>query len=272
MERIKEAIQKAKAQRGDVLSLETGAELRRLHEVARNELEDIEYHDTRVVSLDPVHLEASRIVAANRNDPRGAAFDLLRTQVIRKMRDNGWKTMAVTSPTAGCGKTIVAINLAISLAHQTDQTALLADFDLRRPKIASYLGLNVRQGLAGYLLDNTPLAGALVNPGIPRLVVLPNDRPIPNAAETLTAGQMKELVEDLKTRYESRTVMFDLPPLLSTDDALAFLPQVDCVLLVVANHLTTKSEIEQSQHLLKNANLLGVVLNKAEGRKPGHYY
>jgi hypothetical protein len=269
MERIKEAIQKAKSQTPPPAAPPPAQ--RETVRVAPSELDQIVYRETRVVALDPNHLEANRIVALDKNDVRVAPFDLLRTQVVRKLRENHWSTLAVTSPDAGCGKTVVAINLAISLAQQTDQTVLLADFDLRRPKVAAYLGLSRGPSLLDYLEGREPLSGVLVNPGIPRLVVLPNDRAIANAAETLTAAKVKALVEDLKERYASRLVIFDLPPLLATDDTLGFLPSVDAVLLVVGNHQTTKSEIEQSQHLLRSANLMGVVLNRAEVKRHGYY-
>jgi len=269
MEDITQAVVKAKMQQHP--ETHAAALRARVQTTPSEALDDIVYQETRVVALDADHLEESRIFAWNKNDPRGAPFDLLRTQVVRIMHENGWKTLAVTSPTMGCGKTVVAINLAISLAQQTDQTALLADFDLRRPQVARTLGLPHGPSLLDHLEGRALLPDVLVNPDIPRLVILPNDRAIANASETLTSPKTKELVDDLRTRYASRIVIFDLPPLLATDDTLAFLPSVDCVLLVVGNHQTTKSEIEQSQHLLRSANLLGVVLNKATVTKQRYY-
>lgn len=273
MERIKSAIEKARESASDA-----AAQVDKPHRgVAAPgnppvaDLEQIEYRNTRVVEIDSAILEDHRIIAHNKNDPRSGAFDLLRTQVVRKLRDRGWKTMAVTSPTPGCGKTLVAINLAMSVAQQTDQTVLLADFDLRRPKIADYLGLPAGPSLVDYVRGQVEIEEILVNPGIPRLVLLPNAEAVTNATELLTAPRVKQLVVDLKSRYESRIVIFDLPPLLASDDAIAFLPEVDCGLLVAANGHTTKSEIEESQRLLKTVELLGTVLNKSETRTRPYY-
>lgn len=139
MERIKDAIERAKAEHG----IPT-AELWSTKGQKVGDIEEIEYRQTRVVKLEASHLERYRIVTFDPTDSRGAVFDLLRTQVVRSMREHGWKTLAIVSPTAECGKTFVAINLAASLAQQSSQTVLLADFDLRRPKIAEYLGLKCR--------------------------------------------------------------------------------------------------------------------------------
>lgn len=224
----------------------------------------IKYKQTRIVHLDPQHLEKNRIISFSKSDARTVSFDRLRTQVLRTMRDFGWRTLAITSPTAHCGKTTVALNLALSIAHQTEQTVVLADFDLRDPQIADYLGLPESPSLVDYLNGDVSLSDVFVNPGIPRLTLLPNHKAVLNAAETLMTRKMSDLVSDIRNRYESRMVIFDLPPLLTTDDALAFLPQVDCVLLVVANGESTKSEVKEALNLLQNTEVLGSVLNKAE--------
>lgn len=231
---------------------------------ADNPVAAIKYKQTRVVHLDPNQLERNRIISFSKSDVRTVSFDRLRTQVLRIMRDHGWRTLAITSPTASCGKTTVGLNLAFSIAHQTEQTVLLADFDLRDPQVAEYLGLPETVSLVDFLNGDVSLSDVFVNPGIPRLTLLPNHKAVLNAAETLMTRKMQEMVSDIRNRYESRMVIFDLPPLLTTDDALAFLPQVDCVLLVVASGQSTKSEVKASLNLLQNTNVIGTVLNKGE--------
>jgi len=266
VERIKQAIEKAKvADTGDKPDVPKTPDTDLGQTV---DVSDITYRRTRVVQLDPRHLEERRIIALNKNDIGAMSFDILRTQVLRKMSDNGWRTLAITSPTPDCGKTVVAINLAISIAKHTEHTVLLADFDLRSPKVAEYLGLPSGVSMIDYLEGDTDLADVFVNPAIPRLTLLPNQSPVSNASETLTTTKMKSMVSDIRDRYESRMVIFDLPPVLSTDDAMAFVPQVDCVLLVIANRQSTATEVRNAGRLLKNTNLLGTVLNKSE---EGHH-
>ena len=234
-------------------------------------LNALSYVQTKVVPLRPDHLERNRIVAYNKNSNMGGAFDLLRTQVLKIMEENGWRTLAITSPTPEAGKTVLAINLAMSIAHHTTKTALLVDFDLRRPKVGEYLGLPMDKSLNELLADEAELQEVLVNPTLPRFVVLPTREPIPLSTEVLSSPAVSHLIADLRERYNSRIVIFDLPPLLSSDDVINVLPRFDCVLLVVANGLNSKKEIEESLHHLGTANLIGTVLNKAAPENRSYY-
>lgn len=277
MERIKQALDKARQRLRDpgaepAPPVATRTERAPTAALADDDVADVSYRQTRVVEMSPSHLERHRIVAFNKVSTDSWVFDLLRTQVLRMMDDNGWRTLAITSPTPESGKTVVAINLAMSIAQQTQKTAMLVDFDLRRPKVASYLGLPADKSLNDVLDGGAEMADALVNPGIPRLVVLPTQRPVPNSSEVLSSKKVASLIRELRQRYTSRIILFDLPPVLSTDDAIAVLPQIDCVLLVVGNGMSTKSEIEDSLRHLSATNLLGVVLNKAEVENRSYYY
>lgn len=271
MERIKEAIEKAKASRGRDEPRSKAEPAPRQAQEAVTDVDKITYRQTKIIHLDPLCLEENRIISYSKNDARSMSFDILRTQVLRKMQVNNWRTLAITSPTPKCGKTVVALNLALSIAHQTEQTVLLADFDLRNPKIAEYLGLPIGDSLVDYLEGGVELADVFVNPGVPRLTLLPNHSPIFNATEMLTTSRMKALVADIRDRYESRMVIFDLPPVLTTDDAMAFMPQVDCALLVVANGASTTSDVKEADRLLQTTNLIGTILNKAEENSKSYY-
>lgn len=230
-----------------------------------------DYVQTKVVPLNAEHLERQRIVAHNKNSNMNWAFDLLRTQVLQAMEENGWRTLAITSPTPEAGKTVLAVNLAMSIAHHTDKTALLVDFDLRRPRVGKALGLPMDKALNEFISGKAGLEDVLVNPSLPRFVVLPTREPIPLSTETLSSAKVNKLIGDLRDRYESRICIFDLPPLLSSDDALTVLPKFDCVLLVVANGSNSKKDIEDCLRHLGQSNLVGAVLNKAEV-EPRTYY
>ena len=270
MERIKQAIEKARAQADAappaprrVAPLGT-ADSVSAPATALPEQIDVSYVQTEVVALDAAHLERHRIVAYNKGNPHNWAFDVLRTQVLQKMDEKGWRTLAITSPTLESGKTVVAINLAMSIAHHTQRTAMLVDFDLRRPRVASYLGVHKTPSLNEVLSGQAEMAEALVNPNLPRLVVLPTARPVAKASETLSSSRVATLVQDLRDRYEDRTVIFDLPPVMVSDDVMALLPRMDAVLLVIGNGNSTRREIEECMRHLPADRLLGVVLNKAE--------
>src|SRR5664279_1115032 len=159
MERIKQAIEKVKGQHSSESRREQsrpgtqGATYKPSTSQNHDDL-DIRYTYTRVVKLRKEHLEKNRIVAFNKNDPKSMSFDLLRTHVLQKMEEKGWRTLAITSPTPESGKTVVAINLAMSIAQQTNKKSMLVDFDLRRPKVGIYLGIPMEKSLND-LLDGT---------------------------------------------------------------------------------------------------------------------
>jgi len=236
------------------------------------DVDKIDYEKTQVVKLDLNHLDKNRIIALNERDPRTSIFDSLRTQVIQKMEENNWRTLAIISPTPGCGKTSIAINLAISIAEQPQKTAILVDFDLRRPRVASYLGLKVEKSMNDFLHDNAELQDILVNPSVPRLVVLPTNRPVNKSSEMLSSSKISNLIKELRGRYDSRIVVIDLPPMLNSDDAMVVLQQVDCALMVVGNGLVNEADINESMRLLAKTNLLGIVINKAEDVQVRDYY
>lgn len=278
MERIKQAIEKNKKNQNQDRNVLAPSQVIQnnppiqISTAKQNELEEIEYRQTRVVQLNLEHLGKNRVVAFNKYDAMSINFDLLRTQVLQKMHENGWRTLAITSPAPEAGKTVVAINLAMSISQQTNKTVMLVDFDLRRPKVGTYLGLPMEKSLNDLLDDTANLSEVLVNPDMPRLVVLATKTSVRNSSETLSSQKISDLVKDLRQRYESRIVIFDLPPVLVIDDALALLPQIDCVLMVVANGMSTKREIEDSHKLIPTEKLVGTVFNKAELKLADNYY
>ncbi len=229
------------------------------------------YTQTRRVDVPAATLNKNRIITGLENDATTTAYKMLRTQVLRRMTAHGWTSLAVTSAGSGDGKTLTAINLAISLAREVNHTVLLVDADLRRPSISRYFGYTPTAGLSDYLLDEIPLSEVLFNPGIERLVILPGGNPIANSSELLSAPKMVRLAEELKTRYPARLVLFDMPPLLAADDLLAFAPNIDAALLVVREGKTHKDELKAAMEMLQVVNVLGTVLNQTADASAGYY-
>lgn len=272
MEKIKDALVKAKVDNSgktrQVLKNKKAVKFTQIDE----ELKAIVYNNTTVVQLDPAHLEDNRIVAQNKHDPSSWIFDSLRTQVLQSMEEHNWRTLAIISPTPAAGKTVVAINLAISIAQQPQKTAMLVDFDLRKPRVAQYLGLKQEKSINDFLAGNAELSDIIVNPGIPHLTIIPTNKAVKQSSETLSSNSIQQLIVELKERYDSRVVIFDLPPILNADDAMVLLPQVDCVLLVVGDGQHSESEITDTLRLLTKSNILGVVVNRAEAKPQAYYY
>ena len=90
---------------------------------------------------------------------------MIRTKILRVLRQNGWTSLGITSPTSGCGKTTACLNIAFSLAHQPDVRTVLVDLDLRRPAVASHIGLTQPQSMASVLQGTRPVAENFVRYG-----------------------------------------------------------------------------------------------------------
>jgi protein-tyrosine kinase len=222
------------------------------------------YSRTRSVTIPDEVLRLHRIQTGRDSNQFSDAYKILRTQVIHRLRENNWNVLGITSPKDGEGKTLTSINLAISLAAEPTQTVLLVDADLRAPHLHEEFGLESKEGLTEFLLDGRSIEEMLVSPGLGRLIVLPGGRGTDHSADVLTTPRMSALGKELKHRYASRVVIFDLPPVLGQADVLAFTPQLDALLLVVEEGNTTESELHQSMQILKGSvPILGTVLNKA---------
>jgi capsular exopolysaccharide synthesis family protein len=209
---------------------------------------------------------------AQYNDPRADIFRVLRTNVLRQLRENNWNSFAITSATLGAGKTFISVNLAIAIAMEGNQSVLLVDADLRQPTVDKYLSLQGKWGLIDYLKGNVSLEDTLINPGIERLVILPGTNSNNNTSELISSRKMVNLIKEIKSRYESRIIIFDIPPLFAADDALLFMPHVDAALLVVEDGKNTSDELQHSMHILEQTNLLGLVVNKSRQPIPTYQY
>lgn len=260
MEKIKQALDKARARQGET---DPGSDTKTLPGGGvHGHAPQISYSSTRVVPIDPAVLRRNRILNGTGEDTATTAFKILRTQVEQRLASQNWNAIAVTSARPNEGKTLTAINLSMALAREMHRTVLLVDLDLRNPSVHARFEQEVSVGLVDYLLDDVPVSEILLNPGIERLVLLPAGRRVPNSSELIASPKMVQLVDELKSRYESRIIVFDLPPLLSADDTLAFSPYVDTTLLVVEDGATTKDDLTRAVEILGNVHLLGTVLNK----------
>lgn len=239
------------------------------HTVARPEALQFEYSQTKKMGALTEDLVRERLIAVDGSDPRAARFQILRAKVLQQMRKKGWNSLAISSPTPGAGKSLVAANLAASIAMEGNQSVLLVDMDLRKPQLHRYFCIEPQSGIQDVLEGTATVEETLVNPYMDRLVILPGKRSMLNPSEQISSPYVKTLVEDLKGRYESRIVIFDLPPVLVADDVIVFLPYVDCSLLVVEAGRNNRKEIEESFKAIGSHPILGTVLNKASGGDAG---
>jgi len=172
------------------------------------------------------------------------------------------RTLAVTSALPGDGKTLAAIGLAVVNSMQPGRRVVLVDCDLRKPAVATSLGLRVDAGLAEVLADGAKLEEAVLRVEGSELDVLPVRALPQNPSELLASEGMRKLLETLSGRYDR--VILDLPPTLGLPDAKTVSELCDGVVFVVRADVTPEPEIASALDVLDRRRVLGLVMNGAE--------
>jgi len=196
------------------------------------------------------------------NAPEMDCYKILRTQILQRTRSKGQNTIMITSILPGEGKTLTAINLALTFAKTQNHTALLVDSDLRRQQIDKYLGLKNDIGLGDFLNKSHSLYELIVWPHVEKFTFISGGNTIVDSSELLGSVRMQILVEDLKKRYQDRYIFFDSAPLLGGDDALTLSSWIDGIIIVVESHKTPMKQVEEALNLIPKEKFLGFVLNK----------
>lgn len=212
-------------------------------------------------------MEENRFVSEVDDRSAIAAYKILRTRVLQRMRSNNWNSLLVTSTGAGEGKTLTASNLALSISRDVNQSVLLVDLDLQRSKVAEYFGFDndIGKGIGEYLIGKAELPDIVYSPsGLQRISIIPNRDPVAHSSDLLSSPRMKQLLAWIRQQSDREIVIFDMPPVLVDDDVLAFCPNIDAVLLVVSQGETDRVALEKAMDLLSETDLLGVVLNRCD--------
>jgi len=231
----------------------------------------VNYSETKVQKVDPIFLKKSRVISFFHEKGKPDQIKSMRTQILSKLKEIGGNSLLVTSANPREGKTFASINLGVSISQELDRTVLLVDADLTDPLKKHYdfakdfFGVDINKGLADYLLNEAEIPDILLNPGVPKLTILPAGKKLLNSAELLGSPRMESLVIELKSRYHSdRIVIFDSPSLLTVADPLVLSGYVDGILLIVEEGKTSEDDLKQTMELLNNKPVLGTVLNKSK--------
>jgi non-specific protein-tyrosine kinase len=266
LEKLRKALEKAKEGRNEVYGQIAGGDARRQGQAWTPPI----YTESRCMEAHRENAVENRCVCMLPDAGEIEAYKVLRTQILQRTRDKGWNTLMITSAQPGEGKTLTAVNLALTFAREFNQTVLLVDCDLKEQRIHRCLGLANGLGLADYLLDDRPLKELIVWPGIDKLTLLSGGRTIQDSTELIGSPKMKALVSEMKNRYADRYVFFDLPPVLDRADALTFGPFVDSIVMVVQADRTSIEDVKKAVELIPTEKFLGFVLNrqkKANGKR-----
>ncbi|MEM6388211.1 MAG: CpsD/CapB family tyrosine-protein kinase [Pseudomonadota bacterium] len=210
--------------------------------------------------VNPDHLLKNRIMTLN---PQASAnpFDILRTKVYLMMQENGWTRLAITSPNKGCGKTTTACNLAVGFSRQRELNTMLFDMDLRRPNVATLMGQKPNHSIRDVLNGDVSPQDQMMR--LRSNVAMSMARgPMADPTQVMLANSTSKLFDDIQEEFEPDVMIFDLPPVLVTDDARAFLKNVDCALIVARADQTRMNQLDTCEREVgEHTNVLGVMLN-----------
>jgi protein-tyrosine kinase len=238
----------------------------------------IEPVTSRRVELDLPQLAAAGIVTPNA--PRSNIADQYR--VIKRplilnavgkgaVPLNHGNLIMVTSALSGEGKSYTSINLAMSIAAELDHTVMLVDADVARPSILRMLGLPPGPGLLDLLEGRAEMSQVLQRTNIDKLTLLPSGTPHPRATELLASEAMRQLLDDIATRYHDRIVIFDSPPLLLTTESRVLASHMGQIVVVVNAGKTLQADVQHALSTIESCPVRLMLLNKAQRAADGAY-
>jgi len=179
----------------------------------------------------------------------------------------------VTSALPGEGKTFTAINLALSMAMELDNTVLLVDADVARPSVLERLGLHTSKGLLDLLTSrDLDVSDVLLRTNIERLSILPAGQPHSRATEILASDGMNRLLDDLATRYPDRVLIFDAPPLLPSTESRVLASHMGQVVVVVESDRTSHGALTQAMATIESCPVVMTLLNKVRRSTMSSHY
>jgi protein-tyrosine kinase len=234
-----------------------------LKKVERGEKPEL-INDSRKVEPANIVLDSKLVSYYEPSSMTAEQFRRLRAWIIKPGRDESIKTILVTSAMKGEGKSLIAINLAITVAVELHSNALLVDCDLRNPSLSRWFGFQEQKGLSNYLMGEAELPDLLVKTAINKLSILPGGSIQENPVELITSNKMKSLVQDLRARYDDRYIIIDSSPLLATTEPSVLNNMVDGIIFVIRAGVTPRESVQQALKVLDKQKILGVVLNSQE--------
>ena len=275
MEKLQAALARARAQRdGDPVPRGGRPELSaraKSRQTAQTEARDGVWGAVPVFEPTTRRMHQSRIFAADASS-EGTHFDILRTKLLLEMRRNNWKRIAITSALAGSGKTTTACNLIAGFGRQPEVRCMLFDVDLRRPSVAKFFGASPKHGLVDVLEGKVPFEDQAVRLH-PNTIISMTNRPLRDPSQLLSKQQTAETLDELQEIYQPDIMLFDLPPVLVSDETRAFLKLVDAALIVAASDTTSVAQVDEvEREVSEYTNVAGVILNKCRFMDEGYGY
>jgi protein-tyrosine kinase len=226
------------------------------------------------VRVDPETCQQNRVLfdwVAEGNSTAVAAYRMLRTRVLRRARVRQWTTIGITSAGPNDGKSLTALNLSLSLARARNSDVVLLDLDMRSPSISRFLGIEPPREIIHYFEQQCTVQNVFYSIGVPNLYLASGTLGIEHASELLSTALFEHLLQYSKDHTNNPIILIDLPPVLSTDDALVVAPRVDAMLVVVSEGHSNRALVTKALESLSEFPIAGLVLNRAVETIPDEY-
>jgi protein-tyrosine kinase len=230
----------------------------------------------RRVTFHPEEARENRVLLSSSiaQDRGGiAAYGMLRTRILHRVRTNGLHTIGLTSASPQDGKSLTAVNLALSLAREKNSMVVLLDLDMHNPSVCRTLGITPHNELRDFFERRTETPENLfLSIGIDNLLIAGNATATDSSAELLASSRLEELLAYIRGSSTNPIILLDLPPVLSPEDTLVVAPRIDALVLIASEGKTPRADLQKATELLADFPLIGMVLNRSKDTVKGYGY
>ena len=240
--------------------------------VLKKEVATLKFPEEKIQRLEELGLppkEETAVLIVPPHSFAGEEFRKLKAQIFQRLPSPP-HSILVTSAAPQEGKTMVAVNLAVSVSQEIHRKAILVDADLRKPSIHLERNQNSK-GLSNYLSDGTPLSEILINSEMQNLQIIMAGASTSKSSELIGSKRMQDLLKSLRESGDHTYVIFDSPPIISTTEPTLLSKMVDGIILVVMADRAPKETISRAIKSLDRQKIIGVVFNQID-LNPSSYY
>ena len=217
------------------------------------------------------HIDKNMVTLSKPQSFEAEQFKILRTNLLFPSSGKSPRTIMVTSAVPDEGKSLVAANLAVSIAQSIQEYVLLIDCDIRRPCVHTQFGFGDVPGLSDHLSKGIPVSSLILKTKVNKLSILPGGTLRHNPSELVSSQRMSKLLQEVKYRYSDRFIVIDSPPPRLTSESSALSRQVDGVLLVIEYGRTSREMVLDLVNTIGKDKIIGIVFNKLDMRFANYY-
>ena len=275
MEKLQAALARAREKReggdgGRMMRPELSAR-HRSRRMAQAEAVEAAWNSVQRFEPSASRLQSSRIFATEATHD-AQYFDILRTKLLLEMRRNNWTRIGITSATASCGKTTIACNLIAGLSRQPELRGILFDMDFRRPAISKMFGASPTSSFEDVLSESVGFEEQAMRLGDNTIVSMTTNA-VGDPAKLVNRVRTAEILDEVQVLFRPDIMLFDLPPVLVSDETRAFLKLIDAAIIVAGAESSTVSQIDEvEREVAQYTNVAGIVLNKCRYMEEGYGY